>query len=187
MNDTTEMMTTPTTAVLDDVLDDEETEAPYSTRFEVRGIPAPKGSMRAFPFRRKDGQLGVSTTHDNPRTKEWGQLMALAAQEHAPPELIEGPIALELTFTLKRPASVSERKRPLPTAKPDIDKLARCACDALKGIVWRDDSQVVDLHASKRYGGSPGCWVTVRAFRHSTLPGSRTDNQGEGQCQASKS
>lgn len=31
-------------------------------------------------------------------------------------------------------------------------KLARAILDALKGIIWIDDSQVVDLHVKKVYG-----------------------------------
>jgi Holliday junction resolvase RusA-like endonuclease len=136
--------------------------------FTVRGTPAPKGSMRAFPFRRRNGKLGVSTTHDNPRTKEWGQLVALAAQDHAPLELLEGAISLEIIFTLARPASVSVRKRPLPTVKPDLDKMVRNLADALKGILWRDDAQVVNLTAAKRYGAAPGCLVTVSELGEAT-------------------
>ncbi len=35
---------------------------------------------------------------------------------------------------------------------PDVDKLARCALDALSGVVIKDDAQVVELYARKRYG-----------------------------------
>ena len=39
------------------------------------------------------------------------------------------------------------------TTKPDVDKLARAALDALTGVLWADDSQVVSLHAQKEYAG----------------------------------
>ena len=35
---------------------------------------------------------------------------------------------------------------------PDVDKLARCALDALVGVLIKDDAQVVALHLGKRYG-----------------------------------
>jgi len=42
-------------------------------------------------------------------------------------------------------------RRPGMTTKPDIDKTVRAIFDALKGILIHDDSQVVELHACKRY------------------------------------
>ena len=48
------------------------------------------------------------------------------------------------------------------TTMPDIDKLARCALDALTGIVFRDDAQIVDLHATKRYGEPERAELTIR-------------------------
>ena len=35
---------------------------------------------------------------------------------------------------------------------PDIDKLARCALDALTGIVFEDDAQVTELRLRKGFG-----------------------------------
>jgi hypothetical protein len=55
-----------------------------------------------------------------------------------------------------------------------VDKLARSTLDALTGIAWADDQQVVELVVSKAYVGSternPGAWVTVR---EANLDGSR--------------
>ncbi len=51
-----------------------------------------------------------------------------------------------------------------PTAKPDSDKLARSACDAMTGILWNDDSQVVSVCAEKRIariGETPGCHLHI--------------------------
>jgi Holliday junction resolvase RusA-like endonuclease len=133
----------------------------WTTTFLVPGIPAPKGSMRAFPFHRRDGKLGVSVTHDNPKTKGWASLVHDAAVEHAPPSPKTGPISVVLSFFLLRPKSVSEKRRPLPIAKPDVDKLSRLILDACKGILWCDDAQVVELSARKIYYPQPGCEVTA--------------------------
>lgn len=40
------------------------------------------------------------------------------------------------------------------TARPDIDNLVKAVTDALNGILWKDDSQIVSLSAEKRYGES---------------------------------
>jgi hypothetical protein len=49
------------------------------------------------------------------------------------------------------------RVRDLPTCRPDWDNFAKSICDALNGMFWKDDSQIVDCRVSKRYD-----WVNRR-------------------------
>lgn len=49
----------------------------------------------------------------------------------------------------------------LPDKKPDIDNVAKAILDALNGIAWVDDKQVVRLVAYKRYHDPPGLIVTI--------------------------
>lgn len=60
----------------------------------------------------------------------------------------EGEVSLQIQVYLTRPKS---SKRPSPTVKPDLDNYIKLVCDALNGIVWRDDSQVTQVSASKTY------------------------------------
>ena len=39
-----------------------------------------------------------------------------------------------------------------PTKKPDADNIVKIICDALNGIAYKDDTQVVELEISKVYG-----------------------------------
>lgn len=72
-------------------------------------------------------------------------------------------VEVSITFLFVRPPSVSEKKRPLPSVMPDIDKLARAVLDGLTaGGVVTDDARVVDLHARKRYGTVARAEITVR-------------------------
>ncbi len=48
-----------------------------------------------------------------------------------------------------------------PTSKPDLLKLARAAEDALTGLVWADDAQVVEMTLTERYGAPEGVHVQV--------------------------
>jgi crossover junction endodeoxyribonuclease RusA len=53
---------------------------------------------------------------------------------------------------------------------PDIDKVCRAVLDALTGILYRDDAQVVALSAVKTYAdgyGAPG--TTSVAITHEPL------------------
>ena len=126
--------------------------------FYVHGQPVSQGSMRALP-RDDDSPLVL---HDSSRAlKAWREAIGWKAKEamagHKP--VADEPVALSLMFFLERPPTV---KRKQPHVKPDLDKLARAVLDALEGIVYAQDSQVVLLRASKAYAVSgPGLYVTV--------------------------
>jgi Holliday junction resolvase RusA-like endonuclease len=76
--------------------------------------------------------------------------------------VLTGPVALTMTFTLVRPPSVSAKRRPQPTVKPDLSKLYRAAEDAMTGIVFVDDAQVVEATVRKVYGETPGLACEIR-------------------------
>jgi Holliday junction resolvase RusA-like endonuclease len=87
-------------------------------------------------------------------------------------ELLHGPLHLSLVFCLARPkghfgsgrnADVVKPSAPrYPTVKPDATKLTRAVEDAMTGIVWRDDAQVVDQYVTKVYDEPERVVVTVR-------------------------
>ena len=64
-------------------------------------------------------------------------------------------MGVDVTFYVPRPKSVT---REYPEVKPDADKLLRCTLDALTGIAYRDDAQVIAPHPTKLYAndGQPG-------------------------------
>ena len=147
--------------------------------FTVVGLPAPQGSK---------SYLGASKS-GKPRFRESSQRVApwrsdvRDAGEKAMrvihgPDFIEvlpawaGPVGVELAFRWPRPkghyrsGQHAEQLRAaapdVPIGKPDLDKLARAVLDALTGIVWVDDAQVVDLVLTKRYADLAGPGVDVR-------------------------
>lgn len=48
-----------------------------------------------------------------------------------------------------------------PTKKPDADNIAKVVCDALNGLAYNDDKQIVDLLVMKRYASVGGPRVEV--------------------------
>ncbi len=124
-------------------------------RFQVRGLPIPQGSTRAWVVHGKpiitSSAKGLST---------WRRLVADVAQNYAPKEPWEGPVGIELHFGLPKPKSAPKRKRVWPDKRPDLDKLTRAVLDALTYVVFTDDSQVIEIQASKDYG-APGVAVEV--------------------------
>jgi Holliday junction resolvase RusA-like endonuclease len=63
-----------------------------------------------------------------------------------------------------------------PTGKPDVSNVLKAAEDALNGIVWIDDSQVVRALARKSYGEQPEVVVIVQPhYGHSAQITKRSD------------
>jgi len=124
-------------------------------RFEVRGNPVTQGSMKAFVPR---GARFPVVTHSNPKTTEWRNLIALEARKVAPPNPWRGPVLLDVTFRLQRPKShygaknVKPSAPSLPAGRPDCDKLLRGLGDALSGVIYADDAQLVEISVRKEYG-----------------------------------
>jgi len=135
-------------------------------RFFAPGHPATKGSYRYL------GRGRVA--NDNPREKAWAAVVALAAEsamKSAGADPIEGPVFIRLAFQLERPRSHYKASgglragRPLaPTSKPDWDKLSRSIGDAMTGICYRDDAQIVHALVSKRYAMGEGVRGMVGAL-----------------------
>lgn len=142
---------------------------PVITRinFLVVGEARPAGSKQAFPFRKQNGSLGVRVAHDNPHTKDWMSQVAEAARKAYNGPLLDGPIRLELSFKRPRPKGhygrhgVRLSAPAYPTTRPDTVKLTRAVEDALTGVLWRDDSQVVEHLLFKAWGEFYGVYVTV--------------------------
>jgi Holliday junction resolvase RusA-like endonuclease len=132
--------------------------------FTVYGTPQPAGSKRGFARGSR-----VVIVDANAKSRPWKALVTDAAieamqttdrqsriLEQAP--LLDGPLRLELDFYVPRPKGhygvkgVRPSAPDFPAVKPDVLKLARAVEDALSGIVYRDDAQIVTEWLSKRYG-----------------------------------
>ena len=118
-------------------------------KFFAEGNPRPQGSMRAFNNR--------IVHNKSPELMAWRKVIADAALV-AGCKPIDSPIIISMRFILKRPKSVTRKH---PTVPPDSDKLVRGCFDALTGIAYKDDSQVIKLTASKEYGEIPGVEVEI--------------------------
>lgn len=124
-----------------------------SISFTVHGVAQPKGSTRAFVPK---GWTRPIITSSNKNLKGWEQTIraelqvVMATTDRATlAAIFESPVAVGLRFHLPRPKSKPKAK--YPTTKPDVDKLARAAIDALSGVAFKDDNQVVAVQARKVY------------------------------------
>lgn len=73
-----------------------------------------------------------------------------------------GPLNVEMFFYFAKPKS-APKHRLYPSVKPDATNVGKAVEDALNGVVWDDDAQIVDLQLRKRYG-VPQIVVTVQSM-----------------------
>lgn len=128
-------------------------------RVFVHGQPSPQGSK--IGGRRKDGKF---FTRPATRTERpWRHLMVNMMSEKWTGSPMEGGLELTLAFALLRPKSVSPKKRPHPSTRPDGDKLERAVMDALKlaGVI-REDGQIVSCQWLKEFRAVPGVQIELR-------------------------
>lgn len=139
----------------------------------VPGIAQPAGSKKGFVVRSKDtGKLRAIITDDAKKSRPWKSIVGTIAAANWRGAPVDEPLALSIEFTMPRPQShygtrAGQRylRADAPhfhAGKPDATKLLRAAEDALTGIVWLDDSRIVDQHVRKVYGEQPGCAIRVR-------------------------
>ena len=78
------------------------------------------------------------------------------------------PLIVAIFVHIEPPQSASNIKKTrmlnhaeYPLKKPDVDNVAKIILDALNGIAYRDDKQVVTLIVKKSFAGESGVGVTI--------------------------
>lgn len=144
------------------------TSTGVALNFFVPGKPAPQGSKRHLGR----GILIESSKEVGP----WRERIAITAHNAmAGQKLFPGPLTIDLQFVLPRPKSAPKRYTPAAVRRPDIDKLARAALDAITGVVIGDDAQITTMNVTKRLaeiGETPGAHIRLM-----TPTQHRKDNQ----------
>lgn len=133
--------------------------------------PAPQGSKRHVGH----GRL----LEQSKRVAPWRAVVEAAAKNAMNArwlagngeESLDGPLSVEIVFTVRKPASAPKRRVTWPTTRDsgDIDKLLRSTFDALTtGGAIADDSRIVEVTARKVFPGegldaldTPGAVIRV--------------------------
>ena len=110
------------------------------------------------------------------RVKPWRQDIKHAAERLLPKEWHAIlPMRIKVSFLFARPQSHYRANGQLKPSAPqhctarigDLDKLVRALCDALQGLCYLDDSQIIEINAHRRYASideRPSAIVTIEAF-----------------------
>lgn len=139
----------------------------HTVTLNLPGTPTPKGRPRAT----RGGRMFTPAKTRQAEESIAGRAMA---QVLAMPEAVRtalpyaGPLLVTAVFVMPVPKSWPMKRRIAalggsapPTSKPDLDNLFKLVTDALNGVVWVDDSQIVQVVTRKVYGSEPGITITV--------------------------
>jgi Holliday junction resolvase RusA-like endonuclease len=122
--------------------------------FTVPGIARGKQRPRATRVGR------VYTPAQTVNAEAFVKLCAMQAMhEQGVNQPLEGPLTAIMTVTCEVPKSFPKAKRKAaleqklyPTGKPDLDNILKLQADAMNGVVYVDDKQLVEVMINKRYG-----------------------------------
>lgn len=112
---------------------------------------------------------GFARAYTPAKTRSYEDRLRMVAEvemDHA--RLFDGALEVCVEAVLTIPKSWSRKRRDMaavgrirPTGRLDVDNIAK-SLDALNGVVWKDDGQIVRLFVMKRYGNEPRLQITVR-------------------------
>jgi Holliday junction resolvase RusA-like endonuclease len=116
--------------------------------FEVPGPFGLKGSTVSF----RDPRSGtIRTKTDCKHGKSFTSAVRWAAREAGVTRIPKGRgVSVSVMYSFARPKG-KDRRRVDPCVRPDVDKLCRALLDALTGVAYDDDGQVVALSVRKIY------------------------------------
>lgn len=82
--------------------------------------------------------------------------------------MLEGELKATIIANFQIPKSATKAKRVRmegglirPVKRPDLDNIAKAVLDALNGLAYQDDSQIVRLVVEKYYSAIPGAEITI--------------------------
>lgn len=123
----------------------------FQVTFNIDGEPVAKGRPR---FTRQ------GRTYTPLKTKQYEDKVRIAAKEAmGSSDPLETPVSVFIYVTLPVPVSYSKKRTEAclngserPTKKPDIDNQIKSVLDGMNEVVFKDDCQIVAIHAKKVYG-----------------------------------
>jgi len=136
----------------------------FMVTFKVDADPV--GKQRARYAKR--GNFVQTYTPD--KTRNYESLIKEAAIEAmGSSEPLETPVNLYLYIRAPIPKSLPKKRMEAclnglekPIKKPDASNVLKSVEDAMNGVVYKDDSQIVNIHVSKVYSSQSGVDVCVK-------------------------
>lgn len=125
--------------------------------FTVAGKPVGKGRPR---FANRGGYTTTYTPEKTANYENWIKVCFMKAYPNFKP--LEEALKLTFIATFIKPKS---NKMKHPTIKPDCDNLIKCM-DALNGLAFLDDKQIVVVLAEKKWGNNEGVEIMLEPMEY---------------------
>ena len=126
----------------------------------------PVGKQRARYVKR--GNFVQTYTPEKTRTYET-LIKDAAIEAMGASEALHPPVSLYLYIRVPIPASATKKRlqaiasgEEKPTKKPDASNILKSVEDAMNSVVYKDDSQIVNIHITKVYSSVPGVDICVK-------------------------
>lgn len=133
----------------------------------IDGIPVPQLRPRATRMGK-----GIRM-YDPKKVKDYKNYVGFEAKKqwgNAP--VLDKALSMHLVIYRQIPKSTSKKKstqmndgKIRPIVKPDISNYIKLIEDALNGVVYKDDSQIVELEAKKFYSNNPRVEIQVKELK----------------------
>ena len=125
----------------------------------IPGEPVAKGRPRVT-------RTGIAYTPA--KTKGYENLVKMCYMEQCNNLKLEGELQAAVIAYFQIPKSASKKKQKQmeegeirPTKKPDADNILKAVLDALNGLAYKDDSQIVSVGIEKWYSHEPKVEVVI--------------------------
>ncbi len=135
-----------------------------SVKFEVLGTPVGKSRPKFSTVN------GHAVAYTPAKTANYETLVRLSYQQKYAGCIFEKnvPLMADITALFPIPKSASKKLQEKmlsgavrPTKKPDCDNIIKAVLDALNGVAYYDDSQVVKICIRKRYDTNPRTIIEI--------------------------
>jgi len=131
---------------------------------KVDGVPVPKGRAR---YVRRGNHISTYTPE---KTRTYETLIKDSAIEAmGASEPLETPVSLYLYIRVPIPKSCTKKRLQAiadgsekPIKKPDASNILKSVEDGMNGVVYHDDSQIINIHVTKVYSSLPGVDICVK-------------------------
>lgn len=135
--------------------------------FDIPGQPIGQGRPR---FSRHGKYV---QTYDPPKSRQYKALVTQKLQQVYAGKPISCPIKITVKAYFGVPESYSKRRTheclsgvEKPDKKPDADNIVKGVMDALNGIAYEDDKQVISMHVYKTYAETGHVSVTIEEIEN---------------------
>lgn len=127
--------------------------------FKVDGVPQGKGRPRFT----KSGN-----TYTPEATKRYEAKVRFCYRGYCKNKKLDGALKMQILACFEPPKSTSKKLRMQmlsgevrPTKKPDIDNIVKVIMDALNGVAYDDDKQIIQIEANKKYAEHSAVYIEI--------------------------